>query len=157
MSEDRKECQICGRAIKAKRGRIAHHGYTRPGHGWQTSSCRGARHYPYDVAHNALDAEITRLAKMIPDAEARAQEFIANPPAELKEIPRKSSMWKEAKTFQRPEGFDGEKEAASGVGRSGYQGLFVSSVWESKRWITSMKEYFAFIKGRRDNWKGPLQ
>jgi hypothetical protein len=158
MKEDRRECQICGRAIKAKSGVIAHHGYTRPGHGWgQTRSCAGARHLPYDVAHDVLDMELEAMAKRISEAEAAAAKFIAAPPAELKEIPRRSYQWKDAKTFQRPEGFDGEKEAASGSGRPGYQGLFVSTVWEDKRRIKAMKDYRAFIQTRRDNWKGPLQ
>ena len=55
MDEDRHECQICGRQIKAKNGKIAHHGYQRPGWGYQTSSCAGARHVPYSKGHDALD------------------------------------------------------------------------------------------------------
>ncbi len=52
-------CQICGREIKAKSGLISHHGYKRPnGQGWQTASCSGARHVPYEVGHDALDAAI---------------------------------------------------------------------------------------------------
>ena len=55
-------CQVCGRAIKTVAGRnyareedatgrtvaerIAHHGYRRPRHGWQTTSCFGARWRP---------------------------------------------------------------------------------------------------------------
>jgi hypothetical protein len=42
-------CQICGRAIKAGKGVIAHHGYKRPeGRYYQTASCWGARHLPYE-------------------------------------------------------------------------------------------------------------
>ena len=40
---DTRTCQICGRAIKASSGLIAHHGYERPGWGYQTTSCLGAR------------------------------------------------------------------------------------------------------------------
>ena len=52
-------CQICGRRIFAETGKIAHHGYERPGGGWQTASCRGARRLPYEADHKALDEEIT--------------------------------------------------------------------------------------------------
>lgn len=48
-------CQICEREIKLKDGeRIAHHGYQRPGEGWQTDSCRGARRLPWEVSSDAL-------------------------------------------------------------------------------------------------------
>lgn len=47
-------CQICARKILANRGKIAHHGYERPGSGWQTSSCFGARELPYEVDRAAL-------------------------------------------------------------------------------------------------------
>lgn len=42
-------CQVCGRAILANTGLIAHHGYQRPGLGWQTGSCHGARALPYEA------------------------------------------------------------------------------------------------------------
>lgn len=38
-----KTCQCCFRQIFAETGTIAHHGYERPGHGWQTASCVGAK------------------------------------------------------------------------------------------------------------------
>lgn len=49
-------CQICERDIYAnnKRGLIAHHGYQRPGHGEQTSSCFGARWQPYEESRAAI-------------------------------------------------------------------------------------------------------
>lgn len=158
MEKDRRECQICGRAIKSKSGVIAHHGYQRPGMGWQTNSCAGARHLPYDVAHDVLDREIVRMSGMIPIAETAASNFIANPPDELKETPRRERYSLNAgKAFPRPEGFDAAREAASGTGRGGYQGLFVSAVWRDRANIKGMKEYLAFIQERRNNWKGPLQ
>lgn len=55
---ERGSCQICARSIGAKNGKIAHHGYERPGHGWQTSSCSGAMHQPYEVACDALPPAI---------------------------------------------------------------------------------------------------
>jgi len=63
-------CQICARAIKAKKGMIAHHGYQRPGTGWQTRSCYGARHLPFEVSRDtlgewieAVTAELERVAQ----------------------------------------------------------------------------------------------
>jgi hypothetical protein len=50
----RMTCQCCGRKILAKTGSIAHHGYERPGHGWQTSSCFGAKRLPWEVDRAAV-------------------------------------------------------------------------------------------------------
>jgi hypothetical protein len=56
-------CQICGRAIMATTGVIAHHGYTRPnrGSGWQTASCMGARALPYEVSRDLIPVAIRQV------------------------------------------------------------------------------------------------
>ena len=54
-------CQICGRPILAETGVIAHHGYQRPGDGWQTSSCFGARHLPFEISRDRLGEYITMI------------------------------------------------------------------------------------------------
>lgn len=51
-------CQVCGRAVKASRGKIAHHGFERPGTGWQTASCFGAGFVPYEIGRDALPLAI---------------------------------------------------------------------------------------------------
>lgn len=57
----RMHCQCCARPILAKGGLIAHHGYERPGTGWQTSSCPGARKDPWEVSRDALGRMIEGL------------------------------------------------------------------------------------------------
>lgn len=54
-------CQVCANAILANKGVIAHHGYQRPGHGWQTDSCMGARELPYEVSRDTLGVWIVVL------------------------------------------------------------------------------------------------
>jgi len=63
-------CQICGRAIKAKNGIIAHHGYTRPGDGWQTTSCIGARELPYEKSRDVIPRSLTEMTNYIKLQEA---------------------------------------------------------------------------------------
>jgi hypothetical protein len=58
-------CQCCGRAIFAETGSIAHHGYQRPGDGWQTASCWGAKHLPFEVSRNVLGDLIKHLEKRL--------------------------------------------------------------------------------------------
>ena len=55
---DAMTCQCCGRAILAETGLIAHHGYERPYEGYQTASCFGARHLPFEVSRDRLGQEI---------------------------------------------------------------------------------------------------
>jgi len=64
-TNERMHCQCCGRAILAKGGLIAHHGYERPGAGWQTSSCPGARKDPWEVSRDALGRMIEGLRNSI--------------------------------------------------------------------------------------------
>lgn len=54
-------CQCCASKILANKGVIAHHGYQRPGIGWQTSSCFGARHLPFEVDRETLGLLIKNL------------------------------------------------------------------------------------------------
>lgn len=58
-------CQICGRLIKLVRGNIAHHGFQRPGSGYQTSSCMGARELPFEVSCDVLRDHVAGVAKSV--------------------------------------------------------------------------------------------
>lgn len=58
-------CQICGRAIQANTGIIAHHGYQRPYDGFQTSSCEGARFLPYEESRDRIPYVINLLNRAI--------------------------------------------------------------------------------------------
>lgn len=59
--EARMTCQICGRPIHAGNGKIAHHGYQRPGYGYQTASCPGALQHPFEVSRDELGRYIEAL------------------------------------------------------------------------------------------------
>jgi hypothetical protein len=61
-------CQCCGRQIFAQRGKIAHHGYERPGYGWQTASCMGALYAPFEVFRDRLADLIVSLNHALDDA-----------------------------------------------------------------------------------------
>lgn len=78
-------CQCCGRDILAETGVIAHHGYERPGGGYQTLSCFGARHLPFEVCRDTL-GELIVLLKVKLETEQR---HLADVTAE-----RKPLLWK---------------------------------------------------------------
>lgn len=79
---DQMTCQCCGRGIFAATGVIAHHGYQRPGGGWQTASCTGARELPFEVSRDALG----RLIKDLKSWEARKVHALAQIEAEAMPI-----------------------------------------------------------------------
>ncbi len=54
-------CQCCGGLYLANLGTVAHHGYRRPGQGWQTASCAGAKELPFEVSRDCLGNLITGL------------------------------------------------------------------------------------------------
>jgi hypothetical protein len=94
-------CQICGRLIQAKNGRIAHHGYQRPGHGWQTASCPGAKYRPYEVACERLEWFVNLLIDM---HATKAANLVA---VEREELPvswsyekRRRDAWSQRETVQ---------------------------------------------------------
>lgn len=60
---DQMTCQCCGRGIFAATGLIAHHGYERPGDGYQTASCAGARELPFEVDRTVLGHVIHRMVE----------------------------------------------------------------------------------------------
>lgn len=68
-------CQCCGRRFLANTGLMAHHGYERPGSGWQTASCYGARHLPFEVSRDTLGDMIDALKRRCDQLIATRQEF----------------------------------------------------------------------------------
>lgn len=57
-----KTCPVCFRAIAVVGGVMAHHGFRRPGHGWQTQSCQGIRFKPLEVSSEGLEWLISALS-----------------------------------------------------------------------------------------------
>ena len=56
-----KTCACCFRPIAVQSGTMAHHGYERPGDGWQTASCAGIRFKPLEVSSEGLEWLISTL------------------------------------------------------------------------------------------------
>jgi hypothetical protein len=108
MSTDT-HCQICGRLIQAKKGLIAHHGYKRPdrGSGWQTASCMGAKHLPYEVSRDLIPVAKEAVERFVVDCE----EAIAREQAEPREVFKVRSRRDYHNTMplievKRPDGFN---------------------------------------------------
>lgn len=76
-AEKAMHCQICARPIFAELGTIAHHGYERPGTGWQTASCYGAKRLPYEASRDAIEELIPGMVKRIASMEQARRDVLA--------------------------------------------------------------------------------
>lgn len=65
-----KTCPCCFRPIAVQNGTMAHHGYERPGTGWQTASCPGVRFKPLEVSSEGLEWLISALRSKLESARA---------------------------------------------------------------------------------------
>jgi hypothetical protein len=152
-------CQICEREIGTTTGLIAHHGYTRPGHGWQTASCFGAKWRPYEVACDALPEAIRSLEVYILNQEGFIASWMSEPPAS---IDYKADNWQGGRyvsksyTAERPADFDPKAE----VNRYTYPPCKYSSLFHGR--ISSAQMHIKFAKDdvkrltkRLADWKEP--
>lgn len=60
-----KTCPCCLRGICVVRGTMAHHGYQRPGHGFQTASCAGIQFEPLEVSPKGLEYVVRTLRERL--------------------------------------------------------------------------------------------
>lgn len=148
-------CQICGRAIKASAGIIAHHGYERPGNGWQTRSCFGARYQPYEVSCSALAPFIESVGLFKVKTETALATLKASPPETLmyrlaSHLPQQS--------VARPEGFNPEQISPVRAAMHGsYERQFSNWVRKHEREITSARIAIEEAQKRLAAWKAPVQ
>jgi hypothetical protein len=81
-------CQICGRAIRTPKGRIAEHGYRRMDWGFNVNSCFGSHAQSFEVSRQALGQWI----QLIRDRIETLGEMAAETSRERLKISREISM-----------------------------------------------------------------
>jgi hypothetical protein len=142
-------CQICGRSIKSSSGVIAHHGYKRPGDGWQTASCFGARHLPYEISCDAIPQAIEKVRKFITSQSNRLLNFIANPPETLtinKRYPQRGT-----EEVSRPINFDPDKDHCYSM-RQVYELAYQREKYQIETSIKHAKNDLAYLLDRLSSW-----
>lgn len=147
-------CQICGREIKAGNGRIAHHGYKRPGGGWQTSSCRGARYRPYEVACDRIQPEIDGIKEWMARTEESLAKMLADPPQVLMEGQEGPSFRSRWVSYQKPEGFTAAS-SPSYMPRT-YNSLYFRMLGEWKDGLKSAGQEVDRLEKRLAAWIAPM-
>jgi hypothetical protein len=114
-------CQVCGRPICAKTGVIAHHGYERPGTGYQTASCEGARELPFEVDRDALGSHIVNLRLYVEGLET------VRPKVEAEEV---ALVWSFT-DYSKPIGLGGHAQTQVTVTRETFETMKAAT--EAKR------------------------
>ena len=175
-AEGKFTCQICARPIKAKTGSIAHHGYRRPdrGSGWQTASCMGARHLPYEQSRDRLPAAIASVKSYLGDREKYEKKLVHGV-----ELPNpRHNDWLKAKIWGQKVGEEPPKtikpeyetrminytgtpepqefEVSLGYGRT-YSSVLDSVKRAVAQDIEGTKEQLKYFEDRYDNWKDPAK
>lgn len=105
MGDNKGTCQICGGMYKINpNGILAHHGFKRPGWGFQTASCMGARYEPYEVSRDRIPAVIEMFESSIARMEEHIEKLLANPPDTL-EYHNGGAWSKQTQSVHRPNDF----------------------------------------------------
>lgn len=142
-------CQVCGRNIKANSGVIAHHGYKRPGDGWQTASCYGARHLPYEEANDQILKAINSATAYINRSAQWLVEFHYNPPPTLSAT---HGTWQlKTYTANKPENFDPENTRRS-YRRDAYDTMYHDKVYSVNKGIKEAQADLVFLRKRLSEW-----
>lgn len=159
--QDRMECQICERKIKAKSGLIAHHGYTRPTeNGWtyQTQSCAGARELPYEKSCELIPPYINAMTDHKAMLEAKLIEYLETPPATITR--RTPSAYQRNKfteySADRPDGFTTENAFDVEYWKfrgNNYPMMYRRTVEELKAAIKDTDEQLVHLQNRVNNWE----
>jgi hypothetical protein len=148
-------CQICGRAILANTGRIAHHGYRRPYHrsGIQTRSCAGARGLPYEVSCNLLAPAIAAAELTLSAVLADQAKLALTPPDVLGYTPISDLRNPPTVWVPRPEGFT--PNTPDNYTPRTYPHLYANALREAAAKVRFWTDEVAYLKDRLAKWVPP--
>lgn len=162
-------CQICEREIKTvtiprtahgtghgSLPRIAHHGFKRPGQGWQTASCFGAKYEPYETNSDAIPIVIDHISKYREGQVAALATLMTDPPPGLPYTEGREWSKREV-SARRPAGFTAAtaKHTSYYSPRDGvpYGNLFLTRKWEHEQQIEAAAQDIRRLQKRLYDWR----
>lgn len=150
---DRMTCQCCARGIFAATGTIAHHGYERPGTGWQTASCMGAKELPFEVSRDALGRLIDALRLSLAGMKKTRAAVLAERAPVMHTYTDYTSGRREEKTLRFTRKDFAEVFAARSDLRLGFDEFKRRDLAGRDHQIDSQKRYLKECQTRFDGWK----
>lgn len=152
-------CQICERAICANTGVIAHHGYTRPYRmsGYQTASCLGARHLPYEQSADVIPVVIKMIEETIRHNQDAIKRFLTDPPRGIETRTRDRGAYGRSDEVRRwsvlrPAGFD-PKDINSYHLEGTYEKLWANHQRDCAAQVRAATEELHRLQKRLADWK----
>lgn len=147
-------CQICGRAIKANTGLIAHHGFQRPHQQhFQTGSCVGARHQPYELSRDQIKDVIEHYQDRVTNYKMNLQGHIDNPPETIEYVRETKYVRNPTpKVFTKPAGWVAPAAHPSTWEQYTYQGNHARVRLNFLRYIREGTEIIEFLQKRWKDW-----
>lgn len=167
-------CQVCGGKYLASKGKIAHHGYQRPGGGWQTQSCFGAMAVPFEVSRDRLGEWIEILRSQVKSAKMNLK-FVSespeltltgkadsNSPLALSKgvkvtaetfVEMRAELSRMLKELKAKDHYSPVVNAKVFIDARTFDELRKLLVWEAERDLKGLKEYLDSSEKRYDNWK----
>lgn len=153
MNKPTTTCQICGRPILANTGLIAHHGYQRPGDGYQTKSCMGAKYLPYEVSCNRIQVAIDDISAYKAGTMDRLADWIKNPPQTIIDYKKDFYTGKTTELkYERPADFTIDSYAS--IPRT-YACEHSHRKYAMQRTIKACTEQLAYLTDRLQKWVAP--
>lgn len=141
-------CQICARTIKDSKGVIAHHGYERPGNGWQTSSCMGARYPAYEQSCDRIPVAIDSIQTFIENSAAQLDRLVNDPPEGFTIMRGRTPV-----QVERPANFDPAK--SNSYIPFSYANEYQNRIRGLKSAIRSARIDLKFLEERLAAWVAP--
>jgi hypothetical protein len=74
-NKDVKTCSCCFRSIAVRNGKMVHHGFERPGYGYQTASCWGVNFPPLEISLEGLEWLIQNRKDALESNKKKLQEL----------------------------------------------------------------------------------
>lgn len=137
-------CQICARRIEMVGGLVAHHGYTRPGAGYQTDSCPGARELPYELSCDLIPPVILNYHARAVQLRIHAIDHIYECPA-IQQPPLKKRSFQTGRTTL-------EKRPDITVGTARYRDEQRYYLAQIKHTVEMLEQNIAFLRKRVKDW-----
>ena len=149
-------CQICEREVKQPHGLTSHHGYSRPGYGWQTASCPGARELPYEESCDLIPPVIKSIGNYRDGLQENINKYMTHPPKVLtRTIKNMYRGTEETEEYERPEGFNAQG-IVDGTENFGYyeeyKKYFKQAIGNWEKDIKGCNEDIKRLQARVDNW-----